>query len=729
MKPAVFKQRSALQLSYELPHYVYASAVYPLRSHNGSRIIIYGHEEGIRVIWYGGRSFRQPTTTHNPAKVNGTSRDEPMVIDLSDDDEPEAPAAEPVELEEEDDEVEPAEPYQNVLRYIDIELGTSATRLAVPHISRSQAGAFSESHASILSNHLVVAVACADLTIRLISLPLAPPAKSSDDSSTWEWQVVQIPSSSGHQEFITSISITDFAEGYDEDGGGDSSKSRSRSGPRAASKSVKSRAGVEWSFLVASTSCTGSGLLLVHRIPLTDQNAFDQSPEALFPTQRQLLRSPLSACRLSFNPCSHPADRASNILITLPDSGCVKVYQVMPTSTHARGRRASGATIDSTTSSGGSIRGSSKQQGKFLVTLYSDFLPPNEGEPFGRRKRPLDASWVLGGRAILVLFDNGDFGVWDLEAAGPPSATQTQNLVKGQSSVAGVQGGAQARLTIKGSLKSSAITSMTLKADNFDTTALEPMTPHTRRTRSDRLFEGRDIDSRTESGNEVVSRGNISVTELPQTSATQSSKFPDESVLLSYGDTSFHLPSLQTYWRTEVSGRGTFGTSSASKPNSLPPLRLSGQHIKYLSQFPVEEADVTLNGASKSPDFLATTEHTLILLLRPLTEESAPEAEHKRSLLAHVPGTSANANELLLQRGELGIDGLDSMLNDMTNGNTRNFTKSVGFDANDGMDVDMRASIGTPTPKLRERLRSVRGARKPGTAAFRPGQSKVRLFS
>ena len=729
MKPAVFKQRSALQLSYELPHYVYASAVYPLRSHNGSRIIIYGHEEGIRVIWYGGRSFRQPTTTHNPAKVNGTSRDEPMVIDLSDDDEPEAPAAEPVEFEEEDDEVEPAEPYQNVLRYIDIELGTSATRLAVPHISRSQAGAFSESHASILSNHLVVAVACADLTIRLISLPLAPPAKSSDDSSTWGMQVVQIPSSSGHQEFITSISITDFAEGYDEDAGIDSSKSRSRSGPRVASKSVKSQAGVEWSFLVASTSCTGSGLLLVHRIPLTDQNAFDQSPEALFPTQRQLLRSPLSACRLSFNTCSHPADRASSLLITLPDSGCVKVYQVMPPSTHARGRRASGATIDSTTSSGGSIRGSSKQQGKFLVTLYSDFLPPNEGEPFGRRKRPLDASWVLGGRAILVLFDNGDFGVWDLEAAGPPSATQTQNLVKGQSSVAGVQGGAQARLTIKGSLKSSAITSMTVKADNFDTTALEPMTPHTRRTRSDRLFEGRDIDSRTESGNEVVSRGNISVTELPQTSATQSSKFPDESVLLSYGDTSFHLPSLQTYWRTEVSGRGTFGTSSASKPNSLPPLRLSGQHIKYLSQFPVEEADVTLNGASKTPDFLATTEHTLILLLRPLTEESAPEAEHKRSLLAHVPGTSANTNELLLQRGELGIDGLDSMLNDMTNGNTRNFTKSVGFDADDSMDVDMRASIGTPTPKLREHLRSVRGARKPGTAAFRPGQSKVRLFS
>ena len=728
MKPAVFKQRSHLQLSYELPHYVYTSAVYPLRSRNGSRIIIYGHEEGIRIIWYGGRSFRQPTVTHDSAKVNGTSRNEPMVIDLSDDDEPVAPAVEAVEFEEEEDEAEPAEPYRHVLRYIDIELGTSATRLAVPHISLAQAGAFSESHATILSNHLVVAVACADLTIRLISLPLAPPAKSSDDPSTWGMQVVQIPSSSGHQDFITSISVTDFVEGRDEEAGGDSSKSRSRSGARVASKSAKTRAGVEWSFLVASTSCTGSGLMLVHRIPLIDQNTFDQSHEALFPAQRQLLRSPLSACRLSFNPSSHPADRTSNLLITLPDSGCVKVYQVVPPSTHARGRRASGATIDSATSSGGSIRGSSNQQGKFLVTLYSDFLPPNEGEPFGRRKRPLDASWVLGGRAILALFDNGDFGVWDLEAAGPPSATQTQNLVKGQSSVAGVQGGAQARLTIKGSLMSSTITSMKAKADTSDTTALEPMTPHTRRTRSDRLFEGRETDSMTEPGSAIVSRGNISVTELPQTSATQLSKFPDESVLLSYGDSSFHLPSLQTYWRTQVSGRGTFGTSGASKPNSLPPLRLSGQHIKYLSEFPVEEADITPNGAFRTPDLLATTEQTLLLLLRPLTEESAPEAEHKHSLIARVPGASANVNELLLQRGELGIDGLENMLNDMANGNARNFGKSVGFDV-DSMDVDMRASIGTPTPKLTGRLRSVRGAGKPGGAAFRPGQSKVRLFS
>lgn len=731
MEPAIYKQRNVVQLSYELPHCVRASAVYPVRSPNGSRIVVCGHDEGIRVIWHGGRPYQQLTAANGSAKVNGASKGEPMVIDLSDDDEPAPPPKQIAEFEEEDDEVDPAEPYKKILRYIDIDLNTGAIHLAVPQVSPIPADA-SDSHAPILSTHLVVAVACADLTIRLISLPLTPPAKSADEPLTWGIQIVQIPASSGHQDFITNISMTDFAEGRDEEAGVDRSKSRSRSGARVASKTSRPISGLEWSFLVASTSCTGSGLLLIHRIPLTDQNTFDQSPGAVFPAQRQLLRSPLSACRLAFNPCPYPSDRASNLLITLPDSGCVKVYQVIPQSTHARGRRESGATMDSTTSSGGSIRGSSKQQGKFLVTLYSAFLPPDEGQPFGRRKRPLDASWVLGGRAILALFENGDFGVWDLEAAGPPSAAQTQNLLKGQSSVSGIQGGAQARFTIRGSLTASTISSLDSKTDSSDTTVLAPMTPHTRKTRSDRLFEGRESGSVEAVGSTNSSQGKVSVTELPQTSISQSPKFADESVLINYGDSIFHLPSLQTFWRAEVSSRGTFGNSSASKPNPLPPLRLSGQHIKSLSQFPLEQANSAADTAFTNPEFLATTENALLLLLRPLSEENAPEPSHKRSLATRVPGTNAaNTNKLLLERGELGIDGLDDMLNDM-DGNARPFGKSVGFEDVD-MDVDMRTSIGTPTPKLAGRLRSVRGTPGAGAgaaaAAFRPGQSKVRLFS
>lgn len=729
MKSVCFRQRNTLQLSYKLPHYIHASAVYPVRSPNGSRIIIYGHEQGLRIIWYGGRPYKKPASSNASAKVNGTSKDEPMVIDLSDDDEPAPSATEAAEFEEKDDEVDPAEPYRDVLRYIDIELATSATHIAVPYVSPVQDSSPSDSHASLLSSHLVVAVACADVTIRLISLPLAPPAQSSNEPQTWGMQVVQIPASGGHQDFITSIAITDFAEEHVDEAGGDRNKSRSRSGARIASKSSKPRTGPEWSFLIASTSCTGSGLLLIHRINLTDENTFDQSSDGVFPAQRQLLRSPLCACRLSFNPCPHPADRASDLLITLPDSGCVKVYQVIPQSSHARGRTGSGATIESTTSSAGSARGSSKQQGKFLVTLYSAFLAPSESQPFGRRKRPLAASWVLGGRAILALFENGDWGIWDLEAAGPPSAAQNQNLLQGQSSVSGVQGGAQAAFTIKGSIvphKSASENTTIVKANSSDTGALAPMTPHTRKTRSDRLFEGREADSMALTEKVALSRGSIGITELPQTSVTQSSKFTDESVLLTYGESSHHLPSLLTFWRSEVSGKRTFGASSVLKPNLLAPLRLGGQPIKSIFQLPIEPAGSATEGILTIPEILAATDHTLVLLLSPLAEESTPQEESKHSFAARLPGTSTNTNELLLERGELGIDGLDHMLNDMTNGNARDPSKTVGFDVDEDMDIGMRTSIGTPTPKLAGRLRPARGT---PNASFRPGKSKVRLFS
>ena len=732
MKPAVFRQRNTVQLSYKLPHHIYGSAVYPVRSPNGSRIVIYGHEEGIRIIWYGGRSYKQPAAAKASGKVNGASKNEPMVIDLSDDDEPAPLPAETSEFEEEEDEFDPTEPYREILRYIDIPFGTSATHLALPHISSTPVDSASDSHAPMLSSHLVAVAACADLTIRLVSLPLTPPTKSSIEPSTWNVQVVQIPASSGHQDLITNISITDFAEAQDGEAGGDRTKSRSRSGARMISKSSKPSSDLEWSFLIASTSCTGSGLLLIHRISLTDQDTFDQSAESLFPMQRQLLRSPLSACRLHFNPCPHPADRASSLLITLPDSGCVKVYQVIAQPTHARGRRGSAATMDSNNSSAGSVRSSGKQQGKVMITLYAAFTPPSEGEHLGIRNRLLDASWVLGGRAILALFEDGEWGVWDLEAAGPPSPTQTQNLVKGQSGVSGIQGGAQARFTIRGSIRpypSTSSKSRTEKVDFSDSTGFAPMTPHTRKSRSDRLFENKDSDLMTISDKRTSSRGDICIMELPSLSASaeQSSKLVDESVILSYGDLSFYLPSLLTYWRAEVSGRGTFGTSGAARPTQLPSLRLGGEHIRAVSQFTLSIAEETaLDSSSTTPDILAVTDHTLMMLHAPLAEEIAQQNERKQTLAAKLPGASARADELLLQRGELGIDGLDSMLDHMTNGGTRNFSKSVGFDVDEHMDVDMQTSIGTPTPKLGGRLRPVKGT---PSAVFRPGQSKVRLFS
>jgi hypothetical protein len=96
-------------------------------------VIIYGNTEGVRVVWYGGKSFQASQSTTTKSKINGTNKDEPMVIDL-DDDEPSAKdiLAEEAEFEEEEEEVDTAQPYRNILRFLDIPLGTTALHLAIP---------------------------------------------------------------------------------------------------------------------------------------------------------------------------------------------------------------------------------------------------------------------------------------------------------------------------------------------------------------------------------------------------------------------------------------------------------------------------------------------------------------------------------------------------------------------------------------------------------------------
>src|SRR5215469_11219659 len=53
----LFSALTILTRSYTLPHRVFAAKPYPVLSPNGSAIFIYGYENGIRIIWRGGRPF------------------------------------------------------------------------------------------------------------------------------------------------------------------------------------------------------------------------------------------------------------------------------------------------------------------------------------------------------------------------------------------------------------------------------------------------------------------------------------------------------------------------------------------------------------------------------------------------------------------------------------------------------------------------------------------------
>src|SRR5690606_37179031 len=85
--------------------------VHPVLSPQGATIIIYGHENGVSLLWRGGRRFKQKAKPA-PAPVdkrNGASDDAVMIID-SDDDVPASKTNEPfVDNPEFEDEV-PDEP-------------------------------------------------------------------------------------------------------------------------------------------------------------------------------------------------------------------------------------------------------------------------------------------------------------------------------------------------------------------------------------------------------------------------------------------------------------------------------------------------------------------------------------------------------------------------------------------------------------------------------------------
>src|ERR1700716_3755192 len=99
--------------SYETPHRIHDVVIYPFPSPNGSSIIIYGHDNGVRIIWRGGKRFKQPSTSEDKSKTNGANNNDVMIID-SDDERPgsHAPLFEDkLEFEDDHEEIDPSMPY------------------------------------------------------------------------------------------------------------------------------------------------------------------------------------------------------------------------------------------------------------------------------------------------------------------------------------------------------------------------------------------------------------------------------------------------------------------------------------------------------------------------------------------------------------------------------------------------------------------------------------------
>lgn len=676
--------------SYELPHQAYHSCVYPQRSTNDSRIIVYGHDRGLRVVWYGGRPFASPQRPESAPKTNGTSKSAPMVIDLDDEDaHSETPTIPhetvgPAEFQHNDDEVDQSAPYHRVLRFIAIPLGTAALRIAVPHIHTDVSQAAPDTYPSIYRDRIVVAAACADLSIRIITLPLAPPHPGLRDVSALEVETLKIFGPNSHQDFISDIAITQSAgvetdEAETEDQARPSTRTRSQA---ARSNGVNS-ALQKWSLLVASVSSTGSGLLLVHQLPLQEQGRLSTKPQHFLPVRRQYLRYPAAGARLAFNPTVYPSERHSSLLLTLPAASLVKLYHVF--AKHGRDRRGSAATADSV-SSRDSLHAPIADRGSFPLTLLPPFENSDIATGIPRRKGVLDAQWVAAGRAIIALLEDGEWGIWDLEAVGPNSSTSGTNLIRGQSNISGVQGGSLTKFAIRSHVilpnvakKSSTITVQPSSG------SLAPMTPATRKARSDGLFRGRAMET-TILSNSQRNHGSISV---DRQSLSVSGRSHDESVTISFADQSLYIPSILSFWKADT------------KPVRMPSLKLGGQTPQCINVFPCSThgSSLGLLGITDSiPEFMVQTSHRLILSVHPLSGPLHEVTHDSTVIIQH------GSDQALLDSGELDVDGMDRILDNMdTNiGQKRqeSFDKSAHFRKDDTSDDDDDTSmvLGSPTP-------------------------------
>ncbi|KIV83700.1 hypothetical protein PV11_05702 [Exophiala sideris] len=684
MDRTVLRQKERFQLSYELPHEAYSSHVYPRQSSNGSTVIIYGHEEGLRLAWYAGKPFKPAKKDAAPPKVNGTAKNDAMVIDLDDDDdEPaakEAPTS-PAEFEDEDEEVDPAAPYRDILRHVDIPLGTAAMRIAVPHIPKDPTQTPSESWPTICSERIVVAVACSDSSIRVISAPLDPPALGVQEVSKMDVQVLKLFGPTSHQEFVSDIAITHTTcISHDQEDIERQPRSTTQDGTK--SKSTSSSDTPQWSFLIATVSCSGGGLLLVHQVPIQSSKLLSTSPEHFLPIRRHHLRSSAMSAKLAFNPSPYPAERHSSLLITLVAASCIKLFQVFPTS--PKERRGSTATTDSA-STMRSVRTAGGSRGKFLMTFLPNFIQEaNAVNP--RRKSVLDAQWVADGRAVIALLEDGEWGIYDLEAVGPTSSSAGGNLIRGQGSIAGIHGGSLTKFAIRSTI--SPAEEPKQKTSNTEsqpaTGTLAPMTPSTRKARSEGLFNG--AKRKTDITTSQSRRGSIYVGE------SHSSRPHDESAVINYAGEDIYISSIASFWKSEL------------KPTRLPALKTGGQQTRSFSLLPPPSSEDSgsrgLFGLATSiPDFLVQTDHRLILSVNPLSETTSTSTQTTLSL---APGTSDQA---LLASGELDVDGMDRVLEQMGGSGglaasiskpMNIFTKSVGFQIDDDEDEDVE--MASPTP-------------------------------
>lgn len=594
-----------------------------MSSPNGSKIIVYGYEQGIRFVWRGGKPLKSEPQSSD-TRPNGIGN-EVIDLDSSDDDHNQIEAYEdhPV-YEDEEEEYDPAEPYESTIQTLELPLGVEVLHLAFPHLP---ADIHRASIPALLSQKIIVAAACSDCSIRLITLPLTPPSPQSKarpqlrnatatlgvGKTLYGEQMIVLSSGVTHQSVPKGVSISITAASSDDPEDEDMDMDRGTSSRHTSRSRSRSRLGTDqtWDLLVASHSTDLSGLLLIHRIPLVAEGT-SLSTELHIPWRTQHLAS--RAVTVDFSTAIYPSMRHSQILIA-EEKGAVRILDCLPQS--------------------------NAMQASWLVSMYTGFETTQNVVP--RRIPILSARWVLGGKAILVLQADGKWGIWNHEGAGPKptnAVNASSRIIDGLLTGFAIEGWVGDILKSKPLLKNSS-------GKNEGRSKLAPMTPSTRKIKQDALFTGPTVQS------DGPIRGGLDV--VPASDVSDS-RPDDESVLLWHGSNIVVIPSFYTHWQNKIRGSGNlFGSGAKGEPKVINNIQLGGESCTKVSLLSIQN--------QKQANILVTGEKRLLIVTPPLKE---PET----SASLAPPMRATQVDQQMLEQGELDIDGMDRIMSGMANGHT-----------------------------------------------------------
>ncbi|KAK8088502.1 hypothetical protein PG997_003463 [Apiospora hydei] len=493
--PRVRRTAQNTQTTYNLTRRVHTIQTYPVLSPQGATIVLYGHEDGVSIIWRGGRPFKasayEDVGQGKKGKQNGNApEDSVMVIDSDDDDAAAQDGAAFVDKPQFEDGNMDEFPQTDITQTLDLSMGTAVFHIATLPMTPCCADDAAWNGADLLKEKIVFSVSCATREVYLITLPLTPPSPLS--KSREELRVNLLAGKAGNGKWGESITLL-MGQEKCSDGLAmtlvqpkpttERSKSaeRSRSTGRAAPRAV-----------IAAHSKEASGTLRLWDVPL-EKTTKDRPVE---PFQTEFLTSPLSS--VAFN-STHSTQLLCNT------SQAIRVYDYAQAS----------MPLDDFSDT------PFPSQGSWLISLYPLSLAP--------------PSWIAHGRAVLALLADGQWGIWDVDGVSP------QGPVLGKQG-SGIRGAALTSFSVTGFVEGTS----PLRNPGTQRTPgaggeFVPMTPHSRRealstfTGPDRLF---------------AVRGGIAVMPIPAQATTTA----DESAVLWIGGSEHVLviPGVLKFWDAQM---------------------------------------------------------------------------------------------------------------------------------------------------------------------------------